>query len=172
MRLSTVVKKDTASCDIVHGSSRFEINGETIMRRSTVVKKGNVETIMRHSTGVKKDTASCDIVHGSSRSGINWETIMRRSTVLKKDKAAISDVGSTKRQGFQHISQVASEFRNALPNGKRGMTLQSVEDLEKEGYTFVYKDNSVWKQMPCKKVMTRVRKSLTDYRNKSKEKGC
>ena len=36
---STVVKKDTASCDIVHGSSRSEINRETIMRRSTVVKK-------------------------------------------------------------------------------------------------------------------------------------
>jgi hypothetical protein len=28
---------------------------------------------------------------------------MRRSTVVKKDKAAISDVGRTKRQGLQHV---------------------------------------------------------------------
>jgi hypothetical protein len=33
-----VVKKDTASADIVHGSSRSKINGKTIMRRSTFVK--------------------------------------------------------------------------------------------------------------------------------------
>jgi hypothetical protein len=32
------VKKDNASYDVVHGSSRSEINRETIMRRSTVVK--------------------------------------------------------------------------------------------------------------------------------------
>jgi hypothetical protein len=47
---------------------------------------------------VKKDTASCDIVHGTSRSEFNGETIMRRSIIVKKDKAAIADVGSTKRQ--------------------------------------------------------------------------
>ena len=28
---------------------------------------------------------------------------MRRSTVVKKDKAAISDIGRTKRQGFKHV---------------------------------------------------------------------
>jgi hypothetical protein len=38
MRHSTVVKRDTASFDVVHGSSRSEINGETIMRQSSVVK--------------------------------------------------------------------------------------------------------------------------------------
>ena len=39
-----------------------------------------------------------------------------------------------------------------------------VEDLEKEGYTFVDKDNDgIWKQMPHEKVVTRVRKSLKDY---------
>jgi hypothetical protein len=55
---------------------------------------------MRHtSTVVKKDTASYDVVHGSSRSEINGETIKGHSTVVKYNKAAISDVGSTKRQG-------------------------------------------------------------------------
>jgi hypothetical protein len=77
MMRSTVVKKDTASYDVVHGSSRFEINGETIMRCSTVVKNNNAETIMMRSTVVKKDTTSYDIVHGSSRSEINGETIIR-----------------------------------------------------------------------------------------------
>jgi hypothetical protein len=113
---------------------------------------------MRGSIVVKKDTASCVIVYGSSRSKINRETIMRRSA------PPISDVGSTKRQGFQHISQVASEFKNALLDGNRGMTLRLVEDLEKEGYTFVFKDDSVWKETPREKVMTRVRTSLTVYR--------
>ena len=48
VRRSTVVKKDTASCDIVgHGSRRSEINGETIMRRSTVVKTDNSANINR-----------------------------------------------------------------------------------------------------------------------------
>ncbi len=73
-----MVKKDTASYDVVHGSSRSKINGKNIMRRSTFVKnnkatisfKINGETIMRRSTVVKKD---------------NEETIMRRSTVMKKD---------------------------------------------------------------------------------------
>ncbi len=46
---STVVKEDTASYDVSHGSSRSEINGETIMRRSTVVKTDNAETIMMHA---------------------------------------------------------------------------------------------------------------------------
>ena len=47
--------------------------------------------------------------------------------------------------------------------------MQLVEDLKIEGYTFVYKDNSVRKQMPRRKAMTsRVRKSLTDY-NKSRD---
>ncbi len=59
-------------------------------------------------------------------------------------------------------SQVATEFKNALLNGKRKMTLRLVKDLEKEGNSFVY-NNSVWKQMPRKKVMTRVRKSLRDH---------
>jgi hypothetical protein len=97
------VKKDTASCDIVHGSRRSEINGETIMRSSTVGNKDSEETFVRCSTVVKKDTASCDIVHGSRRSEINGETIMRRSTVVKTDNSAIFDVGSTKEQGFQHV---------------------------------------------------------------------
>ncbi len=97
------MKKDTASCDIVHGSSRSEINGETIMRRSTVGNKDSEETFVRRSTVVKKDTASCDVVHGSSRSEINGETIMRRSTVVKSDNSAIFDVGSTKERGFQHV---------------------------------------------------------------------
>jgi hypothetical protein len=52
----------------------------------------------------------------------------------------------------------------ALLDGKRGITLGLVEDLEKEGYTFVYKDDLVWKETPRGKVMTRVRTSLTDYR--------
>ncbi len=78
------MKKDTASCDIVHGSRRSEINGETIMRRSTVGNKDSEETFVRRSTVMKKDTASCDIGHGSRRSEINGETIMMRSTVGNK----------------------------------------------------------------------------------------
>ncbi len=46
------------------------------------------------------------------------------------------------------ISQVALEFKNALHNGERVITLQLVGDLEREGFTCVYKDNSVWKQKP------------------------
>jgi hypothetical protein len=46
MMRSTVVKKVTASFDVVHGSCRSEINGETIMRHSTVVKNNDAETIM------------------------------------------------------------------------------------------------------------------------------
>jgi hypothetical protein len=38
MSHSTVVKKDTASRDLVHGSSRAEINAEMNMRHSTVVQ--------------------------------------------------------------------------------------------------------------------------------------
>jgi hypothetical protein len=71
-----------------------------------VGKHGRIKAkrIMRCSTVVNKYTAGCDIVHGSSRSEIGGETIMRRSAVVKKeDKAAISDVGSTERQGFQHV---------------------------------------------------------------------
>ena len=44
VRHSTVVKKDSTSCDIVHdggsSTSRSEINGETITRCSTIVKTG------------------------------------------------------------------------------------------------------------------------------------
>jgi hypothetical protein len=79
---STVVKKDTASRDLVHGSSRAESNAETIMRRSTVVNMDNRDLIMSHSTVVKKDTASRDLVHGSSRAEINVEMNMRHSTVV------------------------------------------------------------------------------------------
>jgi hypothetical protein len=101
MMSSTVVKKDTASRDITHGSSRAKINTETIMRHSTVVKNVNLEPIMMSSTVVKKDTASRAISYGSSRAKINTETIMRRSTVLTKD-AASSDIVCTERRGFQH----------------------------------------------------------------------
>ena len=45
MRRSKVVKKDTASYDSVDGSSRSDINGETILRRSTVVKYDNKAVI-------------------------------------------------------------------------------------------------------------------------------
>ena len=102
-RTSTVVKKDTASCDIVHGtgSSRSEINGEAITRRSTVVKK---------------DIASCDVVHGS-RSKINGATIMRRSTVVKNDKAALSNVGST-------------NCRMPTPKHAGGETRESEEEID------------------------------------------
>jgi hypothetical protein len=79
---STVVKKDTASRDLVHGSSRAEIKVETIMRRTTVVNMDNRELIMSHSTVVKKDTASRDLVHGSSRAEINAEMNMRHSTAV------------------------------------------------------------------------------------------
>jgi hypothetical protein len=62
------------------------------------------------------------------------------------------------------ISEVASEFKNASQDGKKGITLRLVEDLEKEEYTFVHKDkDGVWKQMPSEKVVTKVRKSLKDY---------
>jgi hypothetical protein len=111
MMRSTVVKKDSASDDVVHGSSRSEINGETIMRLSTVVKNDNAETIMMRSTVVKKDTASYDVVHGSSRSEINGETIMRHSTVVKNNKAAISDVDSAERRGFQHAYNRGTPLR-------------------------------------------------------------
>ncbi len=63
------------------------------------------------------------------------------------------------------ISEVASEFKNASRDGKKGITLRLVEDLEKEKYTFVHKDkDGVWKQMPREKVVTKVRKSLKDYK--------
>ena len=75
---STVVKKDTGSRGIVHGTSRAESNKETIMMRSTVVKKDNEEMNMMRSTVVKKDTGSRDIVHGTSRAESNKETIDRR----------------------------------------------------------------------------------------------
>ena len=94
MMLSTVLKKDIASYDVVYGSSRSEIKRETIMRRSTIVNNNNAETIMMHSTIVKKDTASYDVVDGSSRFAINVEIIMRRSTNVKNNKAAISYVGN------------------------------------------------------------------------------
>ena len=54
---SAVVKRDTASRKR-YGSSRAEINTETIMWRSTVENKGKMEPIMSHSTVVKRDTAS------------------------------------------------------------------------------------------------------------------
>jgi hypothetical protein len=90
MMSSTVVKKDTASRDIIHGSSRAEINTETIMMCSTVVKMFNLEPNMVSSTVVKKDTASHDLCHGSSRAEIIMETIMMRSTVVYKNKLATS----------------------------------------------------------------------------------
>jgi hypothetical protein len=39
MGSTAVVKQDTASCDIVHGSSRTKITAEINMRHSTVVNK-------------------------------------------------------------------------------------------------------------------------------------
>jgi hypothetical protein len=62
------------------------------------------------------------------------------------------------------ISEVASEFKNASPDGKKGITLRLLEDLEKEEYTFVHKDkDGVWKQMPREKIVEKVRKSLIEY---------
>ncbi len=82
---STVVKKDTASCDLVHGSNRAEINTKTIMRRSSVVNMDNRELIMSHSTVVREDTACRDLVHDSSRVDINAEMNMRHSTLVQDD---------------------------------------------------------------------------------------
>jgi hypothetical protein len=83
-------EKDTASRDISHGSSRAEINTETVMMWSTVVKMFNLEPNMMSSTVVKEDTASHDICHGSGITEIITETIMTRSTVVYKNKVATS----------------------------------------------------------------------------------
>lgn len=72
---SSVVKKDTASCNISHGS-RAKINAKTIMKRSTVVNKDNEETDVMCSTVVERDTASRGIYHGGSRAKINAKTII------------------------------------------------------------------------------------------------
>ena len=111
---STVVEKDTASCDISHGSSRAKINMENIMRHGTVVKNLNLEQIMMSSTVFnKEDTASHDTSHGSSRAKTtNTETIMRRNLVPTKN-ATSSDIVCKERRGFQHVdgSKMKTSFR-------------------------------------------------------------
>jgi hypothetical protein len=138
---STVVKKDTASHDIVLGSSRAEINAETIMWRSTVGNKDNWETIMNHSTVVKKDTASHDIVHGSSRAEINAEMNMKCTAVVQ-DNATMSYIVNEKKRGFQHVykSNITSSSRRVreaynvtLQNGSTPQsTLAATHDQAKK----------------------------------------
>ena len=103
MHTSMVVKKDTASRVLVHGSNRAKINAETIVRCCTVVNMDNRKMIMSHSTVVKKDNASCDLVHGSSRDRINAEMNMRQSTVVQDKNAAILYSRNPEQQGFQHV---------------------------------------------------------------------
>jgi hypothetical protein len=55
MRRSTVVKKDTASCDIVHGSSRPKIYVKRVMRRTAIVKKDKALSL---TLAAPKDEAS------------------------------------------------------------------------------------------------------------------
>jgi hypothetical protein len=103
MHTSMVVKKDTASRVLVHGSNRAKINAETIIRCRTVVNMDSRKMIMSHSTVVKKDNASCDLVHGSSRDSINAEMKMRQSTVVQDKNAAILYSRNPEKQGFQHV---------------------------------------------------------------------
>jgi hypothetical protein len=53
MRTSTVVKMDSTSGDLVHGSSRAEINAEMNMRQSTVEQDN--ATILYSSNPEKQD---------------------------------------------------------------------------------------------------------------------
>ena len=84
---STVVKRDTASRKR-YGSSRAEINTETIMWCSTVENKDKMEPIMSHSTVVKRDTASRKR-YGSSRAEINMEMNMKRSTLVQDNASML-----------------------------------------------------------------------------------
>ena len=103
MMRSTVVKKDTGSRGIVHGTSRAENNRETIVMRREVVKKDNSEmNMMRSSTVVKKDTGSRGIVHGTSRAENNRETIMNQSTIVENEFAS-SDMVFNEKRGFHHV---------------------------------------------------------------------
>ena len=100
---STVVKKDTASCDISGGSRSSVINLETIMSHSTVDLNGyNKEMKLMRSTVVKKDTASQDDCRNSRRSVIKKETILKRSTVVKVRTSAAKNEIMGKRE-FQHV---------------------------------------------------------------------
>ena len=73
----------------------------------------------------RKDTASYDVVHGSSRYEIKGETIIRRSTVLKNDKAAISDVGSAERQGFQHVYKLRNTTLSRRVSSAKNLSIQN-----------------------------------------------
>jgi hypothetical protein len=99
MMRSTVVKRDTGSRDIVHGTSSSLNNKETNMLRSTVVKSDNSEPKMMRSTVVKRDTGSRDIVHGTSSSLNNKETNMLRSTVVSEKANPSKEI----RRGYQHV---------------------------------------------------------------------
>ena len=65
---STVVKMDTASRKRRGSSSRAEINAEAILCSSTVENKDKMEPIMSHSTVVKKDTVVNDMIATEPRS--------------------------------------------------------------------------------------------------------
>jgi hypothetical protein len=135
MMSSTVVKKDTASRKR-YGSSRAEINEETLLRSSTVVNEDR-EPIMSHSTVVKKDTASRKR-YGSSRAEINEEMNMRRSTVLQQD-APILYMGSEGKRGFQHVyksntsssRRVQTAYKNMIDNGRPRSKLAVRRDKKK-----------------------------------------
>jgi hypothetical protein len=119
---STVVKRDTASRER-NGSSRAEINAETIMWRSTVENKDKMEPIMSHSTVVKRDTASRER-HGSSRAEINLEMNMKHSTLVEDD-ASMLYIGNDIKRGCQHVfksnstssRRVQEAYNNCLKNG-------------------------------------------------------
>ena len=94
VRRSTVVKKDTASRDIVHGSSRSKINGETIMRRSTVGKTDNSAIFdvdraekrgFQHVYKSRNTSSSCRVqvaYNLSGQYGYPWS-----KQAMKRDKA-------------------------------------------------------------------------------------
>lgn len=100
---STVVKQDTASCDVSRGSRSSNLNSEPIMIHSTVDSTGsNKEMNVTSSTVLKKDTASQEECRRSRRSNIKLETIKKRSTVVKIDSSASSNEIMGKR-GYQHL---------------------------------------------------------------------
>ncbi|KAI2507634.1 hypothetical protein MHU86_6821 [Fragilaria crotonensis] len=113
VRRSTVVKKDTASRDIVHGSSRSEINGETIMRRSTVGKTDNSAIFdvdraekrgFQHVYKSRNTSSSCRVQVAYNLSG--QYGYPRSKQAMKRDKA--------KKKKIDCLQTISSSPRHAL----------------------------------------------------------
>ena len=88
------MKKDNASYDVVHGSSRSEINRETIMRRSTVVKN---------------DKAVISDVGSAERRGFQHVYKSRKTTSSRRVRSAYN---LSMQNGFPQSKQAIKVHRN------------------------------------------------------------